>query len=113
MYLKNAKNRAEDGFRTNSAARSFRFPYRRGSQRDVKTLYLIRASEKSGLASRLGTARNRRVKPTMTYRIDRVVVGEEYVILRISGRITGQDVDMLRALLGTGWARCGHRSQGH
>jgi hypothetical protein len=38
-------------------------------------------------------------KPTMTYRIDRVVVGEEYVILRISGRITGQDVDMLRALL--------------
>ena len=35
----------------------------------------------------------------MTYRIDRVVVGEEYVILRISGRITGQDVDMLRALL--------------
>lgn len=35
----------------------------------------------------------------MTYRIDRVVVGEEYVILRISGRITGQDVDMLQALL--------------
>lgn len=35
----------------------------------------------------------------MTYRIDRVIVGEEYVILRISGRITGQDVDMLRALL--------------
>lgn len=38
-------------------------------------------------------------KPTMTYRIDRVVIGEHLVILRISGRITGQDVDMLRALL--------------
>ena len=35
----------------------------------------------------------------MTYRIDRVVIGEHLVILRISGRITGQDVDMLRALL--------------
>ncbi len=35
----------------------------------------------------------------MTYRIDRVVMAEDYVILRISGRITGRDVDMLRALL--------------
>jgi hypothetical protein len=38
-------------------------------------------------------------KPTMTYRIDRVVIGQHRVILRISGRITGQDVDMLRALV--------------
>lgn len=35
----------------------------------------------------------------MAYRIDRVVIGEDYVILRVSGRITGQDLDMLRALL--------------
>jgi hypothetical protein len=67
----------------------------------MKTRRLIRASENSGFAGRLGTARTEEFerKPTMTYRIDRVVVGEEYVILRISGRITGQDVDMLRALL--------------
>jgi hypothetical protein len=68
----------------------------------MKTLNLIRASENSGFAGRLGTGKEQKssnVKPTMTYRIDRVVVGEEYVILRISGRITGQDVDILRALL--------------
>jgi hypothetical protein len=67
----------------------------------MKTVRLIRASENSGFASRLRTARTEEFerKPTMTYRIDRVVVGEQYVILRISGRITGQDVDMLRALL--------------
>jgi hypothetical protein len=35
----------------------------------------------------------------MSCRIDRLVNGEDLVILRISGRITGQDVDMLRALL--------------
>ncbi len=38
-------------------------------------------------------------KPTMTYRIDRVVVAEDYVILRISGRITGEDLNVLRTLL--------------
>jgi hypothetical protein len=35
----------------------------------------------------------------MTCRIDRLVSGGNLVILCISGRITGQDVDMLRALL--------------
>jgi hypothetical protein len=35
----------------------------------------------------------------MSCRIDRVVIGENLVALRISGRIAGQDVDMLRALL--------------
>ena len=35
----------------------------------------------------------------MTCRIDRRVIGEDLVILCISGRITGQDVDMLRDLL--------------
>jgi len=35
----------------------------------------------------------------MSCRIDRLVIGEDLVILRISGRIAGQDVDMLRALL--------------
>jgi hypothetical protein len=39
-------------------------------------------------------------KPTMTYRIDRVVMAEDYVILRISGRITGEDLSVLRASLG-------------
>jgi hypothetical protein len=37
-------------------------------------------------------------KPTMAYRINRVV-GEESVILRISGRITAEDVNMFLALL--------------
>jgi hypothetical protein len=35
----------------------------------------------------------------MTCRIDRLVIGEDVVILCISGRITGQEVDMLRVLL--------------
>jgi hypothetical protein len=35
----------------------------------------------------------------MTCRIDRLVSGENLVILSISGRIAGQDVEMLRALL--------------
>ena len=35
----------------------------------------------------------------MTCRIDRRVIGEDLAILCISGRITGQDVDMLRDLL--------------
>ena len=38
-------------------------------------------------------------KPTMTCRIDRLVTGEGVVILRISGRITGEEVDMLRPVL--------------
>jgi hypothetical protein len=38
-------------------------------------------------------------KPTMTCRINRLVIGEYLVILCISGRITEQDVDMLRDLL--------------
>ena len=38
-------------------------------------------------------------KPTMTCRIDRLLVGEEGVLLSISGRITGQYVDVLRGLL--------------
>jgi len=32
----------------------------------------------------------------MTCRIDRVVTAEDYVILRISGRIIGEDLNMLR-----------------
>jgi len=35
----------------------------------------------------------------MTCRIDRLVIGEDLVMLRISGRISGQDVDTLQALL--------------
>jgi anti-anti-sigma regulatory factor len=35
----------------------------------------------------------------MAYRIDRVVVGEQNVILRISGRIRAEDVNMFRASL--------------
>jgi hypothetical protein len=35
----------------------------------------------------------------MTCRIERVVIGEGLVIFRISGQITGQEVDLLRALL--------------
>jgi hypothetical protein len=35
----------------------------------------------------------------MSCRIDRLVIGEDLVVLCISGGITGQDVDMLRRLL--------------
>src|ERR1700757_974376 len=35
----------------------------------------------------------------MTFRINRLVIGEGLVILCISGRITGEDVEMLRDLL--------------
>jgi hypothetical protein len=35
----------------------------------------------------------------MSCRIDRVVIGKNLVALRISGRIAGQDVDLLRTLL--------------
>jgi hypothetical protein len=38
-------------------------------------------------------------KRTLTCRIDRHVVEEDLVILRISGRITGENVDMLQVLL--------------
>jgi hypothetical protein len=38
-------------------------------------------------------------KPTMTCRIDRVVIGTGLLILHISGQITGKDVDLLRSLL--------------
>jgi hypothetical protein len=35
----------------------------------------------------------------MTCRINRLVIGEDLVILCISGQVTGEDVDMLRDLL--------------
>ena len=35
----------------------------------------------------------------MTCRIDRLVIGEDLVLLHITGRISGSDVDMFRALL--------------
>jgi hypothetical protein len=35
----------------------------------------------------------------MTFRINRLVIGEDRVILRISGQVTGEDVDLLRDLL--------------
>jgi hypothetical protein len=40
--------------------------------------------------------------PTMTCRIDRVVIGPGLLILHISGQITGKDVDLLRSLLEQG-----------
>jgi len=49
----------------------------------------------------LGGATNREVESisTMTCRIDRLFAGEDLVILRITGRIAGEYVNMLRALL--------------
>ena len=35
----------------------------------------------------------------MTCKIERLVVGQDLVVLSISGQVTGQDVDLLRALL--------------
>src|SRR3954470_7464259 len=43
--------------------------------------------------------RTKEFDPTMSCRIDRLVIGEDLVILRIIGRITGEDVNMLRTLL--------------
>ena len=38
-------------------------------------------------------------KPTMSCRIDRVVSAKNLVVLFVSGRITGEHVDMLRGVL--------------
>src|SRR6202142_4755282 len=38
-------------------------------------------------------------KPKMNCRIDRVVSAENFVVLFVSGRITGEHVDMLRGVL--------------
>jgi hypothetical protein len=38
-------------------------------------------------------------KPSMTCRIDQAVIGPGLLDLRISGQITGKDVDLLRSLL--------------
>ena len=38
-------------------------------------------------------------KPKMSCRIDRVVSAESFVVLFVSGRITGEHVDMLRDVL--------------
>jgi anti-anti-sigma regulatory factor len=35
----------------------------------------------------------------MTCKIDRQIIGDDLVVLRISGRVTGEAVSMLRALL--------------
>ena len=35
----------------------------------------------------------------MTCKIQRQVIGKDLVVLHVSGRLTGDDVDMLRALL--------------
>jgi hypothetical protein len=37
---------------------------------------------------------------TMSCRIDRFAIGDDLVVLRISGRITAKELDMLRDLLG-------------
>jgi hypothetical protein len=46
-----------------------------------------------------GNESNLERSPTMTCRIDRVVIGPSLLILHISGQITGTDVDLLRSLL--------------
>jgi hypothetical protein len=46
-----------------------------------------------------GKESNLERNPTMTCRIDRVVIGPCLLILHISGQITGKDVDLLRSLL--------------
>jgi hypothetical protein len=42
-------------------------------------------------------------KPTMSCRIDRVVSAENLVVLFVSGRITGEHIDMLRGVLEQEW----------
>src|SRR5277367_2684855 len=68
-------------------------------------------SVRLGFRKRQGTEEFER-KPIMTCRINRHVIGEDLVILCISGRITGQDADILRNLLRPGRERNSHRSQG-
>jgi hypothetical protein len=46
-----------------------------------------------------GTTEGFEGKPTVTCRIDRHVVEGEFVTLRISGRITGENVNLLQAVL--------------
>jgi len=46
-----------------------------------------------------GQDQNFEPNPTMTCRIDRVVIGPGLLILHISGQISGKDVDLLRSLL--------------
>jgi hypothetical protein len=67
-------------------------------------LVLLNATE-SGKAGTSQAARERRGTermnryPTMTCRIDRLFAGEDLVILRVTGRIAGEYVNMLRAFL--------------
>jgi len=49
-------------------------------------------------SGRAGTLEFERI-PTMTCRIDRVVIGTGLLILQVSGQITGKDVDLLRSVL--------------
>jgi hypothetical protein len=51
------------------------------------------------LASTAGERQGSDEFERMTCRIERAVIGEGLVSLRVSGRITGQDVNILRALL--------------
>jgi hypothetical protein len=62
----------------------------------------VHASGNPVLHKRLGNGKEQKGskgKPRMTCRIDRLVGGDHLVILRISGRITGDDVNILRASL--------------
>ena len=68
----------------------------------MRTLRLVHASKCPGTSQPVsGKVRTEEVKhtSTMTCRIDRLVIREDLVILRISGGIAGQEVDMLRAVL--------------
>jgi hypothetical protein len=56
-------------------------------------------SQRSGKSGKWRVTEEFERKPTMTFRINRIVIGVDLVILCISGRITGLDVDMLRDLL--------------
>ena len=67
-------------------------------------LVLLNANESgkagSSQAAREGRGTERLNRyPTMNCRIDRLIAGEDLVILRITGRIAGEYVSMLRALL--------------
>ena len=51
------------------------------------------------IASRRAGTLEFELKPIMTCRIERIVIEEDHVILRISGRIGEEDADLLRSLL--------------
>ena len=86
-----------------SAGRSFCLLHRKKSRHETKKPRSVHASDQNPLlrkpAREWQGTEEFEGKPAMSCRIDRLVNGEDLVILRISGRISGLDVDVVRTSL--------------